>query len=181
MQFWSISPQNGLKMCAFLRSITWETGCLWNRFKPVQIGPFVLFEKHATATTSPVLIGPVQLGFRSRDGKALHMIQSLKPLNEVTIQHSGVPPFTEQLAKHFAACTCGSMLDLYVGYDERALAESSRDYTTFQTPFRALWLTTLPMGWTNSVPIFLKMSPIFFYWRFRILQSLILMTFQYKD
>jgi hypothetical protein len=46
------------------------------------------------------------------------------------------------------------MLDLYVGYDERALAESSRDYTTFQSPFGALRLTTLPMGWTNSVPIF---------------------------
>ena len=46
------------------------------------------------------------------------------------------------------------MLDLYVGYDKRALAESSRDYTTFQSPFGALRLTTLPMGWTNSVPIF---------------------------
>ena len=46
------------------------------------------------------------------------------------------------------------MLDLYVGYDEQALAESSRDYTTFQSPFGALRLTTLPMGWTNSVPIF---------------------------
>jgi hypothetical protein len=30
------------------------------------------------------------------------------------------------------------MLDLYVGYDERLIAESSRDYTTFQTPFGAL-------------------------------------------
>jgi hypothetical protein len=72
----------------------------------------------------------------------------------VTIQHSGVPPFTEQLAEHFAARACGSMLDLYVGYDERALAETSQDYTTFQTPFGALRLTTLPMGWTNSVPTF---------------------------
>jgi Integrase zinc binding domain/RNase H-like domain found in reverse transcriptase len=46
------------------------------------------------------------------------------------------------------------MLDLYVGYDERALSPSSRDLTTFQTPYGALRLTTLPMGWTNSVPIF---------------------------
>ena len=46
------------------------------------------------------------------------------------------------------------MLDLYIGYDERALVESSRDYMTFQSPFGALRLTTLPMGWTNSVPIF---------------------------
>ena len=41
-----------------------------------------------------------------------------------------------------------------MGYDERLLVESSRDYTTFQTPFRALRLVTLPMGWTNSIPIF---------------------------
>ncbi len=26
--------------------------------------------------------------------------------------------------------------------------------TTFQTPFGVLCLVTLPMGWTNSVPIF---------------------------
>ena len=89
-----------------------------------------------------------------KDGKALRPVLSLEPLNQVTIQHSGVPPFTEQLAEHFASRACGSMLDLYVGYDERALAESSRDCTTFQSPFGALRLTTLPMGWTNSVPIF---------------------------
>ena len=46
------------------------------------------------------------------------------------------------------------MLDLFVGYDERLIAEDSHDLTTFQTPFRALRLVTLPMGWTNSVPIF---------------------------
>ena len=46
------------------------------------------------------------------------------------------------------------MLDLYVGYDERLIAEASHDYTTFQTPYGALRLVTLPMGWTNSVSIF---------------------------
>ena len=46
------------------------------------------------------------------------------------------------------------MLDLYVGYDECGLAETSRDLTTFQSPFGALQLVTLLMGWTNSVPIF---------------------------
>ncbi|OBZ76149.1 hypothetical protein A0H81_03902 [Grifola frondosa] len=46
------------------------------------------------------------------------------------------------------------MFDLYVGYDERLIADSSRDLTTFQTPFGPLRLITLPMGWTNSVLIF---------------------------
>ncbi len=89
-----------------------------------------------------------------KDGTSLRIVQSLEPLNAVTIAHSGVPPFTEQIVEQFAGRACAAMLDLYVGYDERALAEVSRDFTTFQTPFGALRLTTLPMGWTNSVPIF---------------------------
>ena len=45
------------------------------------------------------------------------------------------------------------MLNLYIAFDERKVTESSRDLTTFQTPFGALRIVTLPMGWTNSVPI----------------------------
>jgi hypothetical protein len=104
---------------------------------------------------------PSNSSYRSRwfcvikkDGKSLRLVHSLEPLNEVTIAHSGVPPATEALASQFAGRACGGMFDLYVGYDERTLAESSRDLTTFQTPFGALRLVTLPMGWTNSVPIF---------------------------
>jgi RNase H-like domain found in reverse transcriptase len=104
---------------------------------------------------------PSNSSYRSRwfcvlkkDGKILRIVHSLEPLNEVTIAHSGVPPATETLAAQFAGRACGGMLDLYVGYDERTLSESSRDLTTFQTPFGALRLVTLPMGWTNSVPIF---------------------------
>jgi hypothetical protein len=89
-----------------------------------------------------------------KDGKSLRIVHSLEPLNKVTIAHSGLPPATEELAMHFAGRACSGILDLYVGYDERLLAETSRDLTTFQTPFGALRLVTLPMGWTNSVPIF---------------------------
>jgi hypothetical protein len=88
------------------------------------------------------------------DGRALQPVHSLEPLNWVTIQHSGVPPIPEHLTEQFGGHACGGMLDLYVGYDERLIAESSWDYTTFQTPFGALWLVTLSMGWMSSVPIF---------------------------
>jgi hypothetical protein len=88
---------------------------------------------------------PSNSSYRSRwftvlkkDGTSIRIVQSLEPLNAVTIAHSGVPPFTEQLVEQFAGRACGAMLDLYVGYDERALAESSRDLTTFQTPYGAL-------------------------------------------
>jgi len=104
---------------------------------------------------------PSNSSYRSRwfcvvkkDGKSLRLVHSLEPLNKVTIQHSGAPPFTDQLAEGFARRACGAVLDLYVGYDERALAPSLRDLTTFQTPYGAKQLTTLPMGWSNSVPIF---------------------------
>ena len=46
------------------------------------------------------------------------------------------------------------MLDLYIGYNEHGLAEISCDLTTFQSPYSTLHLVILPMGWTNSVPIF---------------------------
>jgi hypothetical protein len=75
-------------------------------------------------------------------------------LSAVTIAHSGVPPATDELANHFAGRACGGSLDLYSGYDHRDIAEGSRDFTTFQTPFGALRLVKLPQGWTNSVPIF---------------------------
>ena len=104
---------------------------------------------------------PSNSSYRSRwfcvlkkDGKSLRLVHSLEPLNAVTIKHSGVPPIPEHLAEQFAGRACGAALDLFVGYDEREIAESSRDLTTFQTPFGAHRLVTLPMGWTNSVPIF---------------------------
>lgn len=104
---------------------------------------------------------PSNSSYRSRwfcvvkkDGTSLRMVQSLEPLNKVTIAHSGVPPATDALAEHFAARSCTAVLDLYVGFDNRTIAENSRDYTTIQTPFGAMRLVKLPMGWTNSVPIF---------------------------
>ena len=104
---------------------------------------------------------PLNSSYRSRwfcvikkDGQSLQLVHSLEPLNEVMIAHSGIPPATETLAAQFAGRACGGMFDLYVGYDERTLAENLRDLTTFQTPFGVLRLVTLPMGWTNSVPIF---------------------------
>lgn len=86
-----------------------------------------------------------------KDGKSLRLVHSLEPLNKVTIQHSGVPPFTEQVTEQFAGRACAAMLHLFVGHDERGIAEASRDLTTFQTPYGALRLVTLPMGWTNPI------------------------------
>jgi len=127
------------------------------------IPPF-LFEPVCDMMRSKIKAGvyePSSSSYRSRwfcvlkkDGKSLRIVHSLEPLNAVTIAHSGLPPNTEELASRFAGRACGTTMDLYVGYDERILDERSRDLTTFQTPFGAMRLVTLPMGWTNSVPIF---------------------------
>jgi hypothetical protein len=60
-----------------------------------------------------------------KDGKKLQIVHSLEPLNRVTIGHLGLPPATDEIAEHLAGHTCGGMFDMYVGYDERPLAESS--------------------------------------------------------
>ena len=104
---------------------------------------------------------PSNSSYRSRwfcvikkDGKSLRIVHSLEPLNRVTIAHLGLPPATEELAMHFSGRAYSGILDLYVGYNKRVLAERSRDLTMFQIPFGALRLVTLPMGWMNSVLIF---------------------------
>ena len=65
-----------------------------------------------------------------KDGIALRIVHSLEPLNKITIKHSGIPPIPDHMAEQFAGCVCGASLDLYVGYDEHLIAESSRDLTT---------------------------------------------------
>ena len=89
-----------------------------------------------------------------KDSKSLCIMHSLEPLNQVTIKHSGVMPFTDQINEHFTGHACGGMLDLYVGYDEHGLMKGSHNLTTFQSPFGALQLVTFPMRWTNLGPIF---------------------------
>lgn len=104
---------------------------------------------------------PSDLSYRSwwfcvvkKDGTSLRIVHSLEPLNAVTIRHSGVPPFPDHVAELFAGRACGGVLDLFVGYNARLIGSNSRDLTTFNTPFDSLRLTSLPMGWTNSVPVF---------------------------
>lgn len=103
---------------------------------------------------------PSSSSYRSRwfcvlkkDGKSLRLVHDLQPLNAVTIKDSGVPPIVEQYAESFGGRGCYGVFDLFVGFDQRALAPESRDLTTFQTPLGTLRLTSIPMGYTNSMQI----------------------------
>ena len=104
---------------------------------------------------------PSNSSYRSRwfcvlkkDGKSLRIVHDLQPLNAVAVKDSGVPPMLEQYAESFGGRGCYGMFDLFVGYDQRALANRSRDLTTFQTPLGTFRLTSIPMGYTNSMQIF---------------------------
>ena len=89
-----------------------------------------------------------------KDGKSLRLVHDLQPLNAVVIRDSALPPMVEQYAESFGGRACYGMFDLFVGFDQRALAPKSRDLTTFQTPLGTKRLTCIPMGYTNSVQIF---------------------------
>jgi len=104
---------------------------------------------------------PSTAAYRSRwfcvvkkDGKSLRLVHDLQPLNAVTIRDASVPPFVEHLAESFAGYAVYGMMDLYSGYDQRALHEESRDLTTFGTPLGPHRLTTLPQGHANAVQVY---------------------------
>ena len=103
---------------------------------------------------------PSSSSYRSRwfcvykkDGKSLRIVHDLQPLNAITIKDSGQPPNIELLAESFGGYSCYAVFDLFVGFDQRRLATESRDLTTFQTPLGTFRLTSIPMGYTNSMQI----------------------------
>ncbi|EKD16861.1 gag-pol polyprotein [Drepanopeziza brunnea f. sp. 'multigermtubi' MB_m1] len=56
----------------------------------------------------------------------------------------------------FAWQECASLVDLYSGYDQQTLHQSSRDLTAFFTSLGLFRCTTLPQGATNSVAQFVR-------------------------
>ena len=67
---------------------------------------------------------------------SLRLVHSLEPLNAVTIQHSGVTPFTEHIAEQFASHACGGILNLYVGYDEHTRLYNLSDTLWHASPHK---------------------------------------------
>jgi hypothetical protein len=65
---------------------------------------------------------------------AIQIIHDLQQLNSVTIKDAATMPYIELFTEQCVGRAIYSMMDLFVGFDHRALAEESRDITTFQTP-----------------------------------------------
>ena len=85
---------------------------------------------------------------------SVRIVHDLQPLNAVTIRDAATLPYVEHFAEQSAGRSIYTMMDLFVGFDHRALADESRDLTTFQTPLGTFRLTILPQGWTDSPPVF---------------------------
>jgi hypothetical protein len=81
-------------------------------------------------------------------------VHDLQLLNAVTIRDASVPPFIEHLAESFAGYAVYGIMDLYSGYDQRALHEESCNLTTFGTPLGPHRLMTLPQGHANAVQVY---------------------------
>ena len=103
---------------------------------------------------------PSTAAYRSRwfcilkqDGKSLHLVHDLQPLNAVTIRDSSTPLFVKHLAESFSGYAVYEMMDLFARYDQWPLHPESQDLTTFNSPTGPYQLT-VPMGYTNAVQIY---------------------------
>lgn len=85
---------------------------------------------------------------------SVRIVHDLQKLNSVTVKDAATMPYIELFAEQCAGRAIYTMMDLFVGFNHRALAEESRDITTFQTPLGTFRLTVLPQGWTDSPAVF---------------------------
>ena len=89
-----------------------------------------------------------------KDMTSLHLVHSLEPLNVVTIQHSGIMPFTEHIAEQFAGHACSGILDLYVGYNECArlynLSDTLRSTSSYKITYGMDERSSHISQWHNS-------------------------------
>ena len=103
---------------------------------------------------------PSQASYRSKwfcvlkKNGSLQIVHDLQPLNAVSIRDAGMPPVLDDFVEPFAGRAIYTVFDLYWGYDARKVDPASRDLTTFQSPVGPLRITSMPMGYTNSVSEF---------------------------
>ena len=86
--------------------------------------------------------------------KRYRLINSAQKINAVSIRDASLPPAVEEFSERFAGYLVVSSVDLFSGYNQCTLDPASRDITAFHTPLGLIRMTTLPIGYTNAVPVF---------------------------
>lgn len=131
--------------------------------KPIRIPPAMLpgvtklfKQKVANGTYEPTQSSYCSKWFAivKKTGE-FRIVHDLQPLNKVTIRDAGIPPAVEEFVEGFAGRACYSLLDIFVGFDNRTLHPLSRDLTAFMGPDGRMYrLCVLPQGGANCVPEF---------------------------
>lgn len=85
----------------------------------------------------------------------LRIVHDLQPLNLVSVQDAMLPPNVSEFAEDFIGYAIYGTMDLYSGYHQRRLHQDSRALTATWSPnLGTVQLTSLPMGYTNSMQEF---------------------------
>ena len=84
----------------------------------------------------------------------LRIVHDLQPLNSVSVKDAMLPPNVLEFAESFVGHSIYGTLDLYSGFHQRTIHRDSRPLTACQTPRGNVQLTSLPMGYTNSMQEF---------------------------
>ena len=84
---------------------------------------------------------------------SLRVVHDNQQLNKVSIRDAALPPNPDHIIEEMSGRGIYTTLDLHVAFDQRELAEESRDLTTFNSPYGSLRCTRLLMGHTNSFQI----------------------------
>ena len=84
----------------------------------------------------------------------LRVVWDLQQLKKYSIQDAMLPPNVNEFTESFMGYSIYGTLDLYSGYHHRMLHPQSRPLTACQTMKGNVQLTTLPMGYTNSMQEF---------------------------
>ena len=109
-----------------------------------------------------------------KDRKSLRIVHSLEPLNHVTIKHTGVTPFTDQIGEHFARHACGGMLDLYSMSATTSMAWPSHLTTSPLSSLPSACSDSSHCQWAGPIKTLssMMMSPTSYNLRFLTLWSL---------
>ena len=81
---------------------------------------------------------------------SIRVVHDNQQLNRVSIRDAALPPNPDHIIDELSGRSIYSALDLHVAFDQRELAQESRDLTTFSSPLGSLRCTRLLMGHTNS-------------------------------
>lgn len=84
----------------------------------------------------------------------LRVVHDLQPLNKVSVQDAMLPLNVTEFAEPFMGRATYGTMYLYSGYHQRALHPDSRPLTAYQTLIGNMRLTSLRMGYTNSMQEF---------------------------